>query len=50
MKKFNDEELNKILEELKLVLEHYKKSDHEYYLKTLGELEKMLRKCQGEEQ
>lgn len=44
----NDKDNQKLFEEmmreLKETLEYYRKLDHDYYLKTLGEMEKMLRK------
>jgi hypothetical protein len=41
--KISKVEYYRILEMLKEILEQYRQNDHDFYLKTLGEFEKMLR-------
>lgn len=42
-----DKLFEEMMKELEQTLEYYKKLDHDYYLKTLGEMEKMLKKYFG---
>ncbi|MGG0741625.1 hypothetical protein [Niallia taxi] len=42
------EPLDQMLNELKATLEPYRETDFDYYLKTLGEIEKMIKEWKGE--
>lgn len=43
----NDKLFEEMMKELRETLEYYREMDHDYYLKTLGEMEKMLKKYFG---
>jgi hypothetical protein len=43
LRKISKVEYHHILETVKEILEQFKQNDHDFYLKTLGEFEKMLR-------
>jgi len=40
--------LEQMLKELKETIEPYREKDHEYYLKVLGEIEKIIKEWKGE--